>query len=112
LLLALNFIFKLFEYFFEAIEAHRVFQLDIFLFCEIFDSQTFHCAAAHIGGRAVSLPKEDGIMLQDVVLTVASVFSQAEALVMEPGKLIIRILKALLRKELLDLQWLKALLTI
>jgi hypothetical protein len=93
-------------------------QLDGLLLCEVLDPQSQHRLAvclrcAHICYSSFLVAKENGILLKNIVLAFVTIlFTKFQAFLMLASKLVVCVLERLLRKELLNLKRLVALLAI
>lgn len=112
LLLALDLGVQLIEYLVKALETNRVLQLDVVLTCEVLDSQSQVDLIARVGELLLRLTKEYGVLVHDVFRAI--LLCQGIALILHQTKLnfklIVRLLDGLRKEQMLDLQWLVALL--
>jgi len=112
LLLALDLDVQLIEYLVKALETNRVLQLDVVLTCEVLDSQSQVDLIARVGELLLRLTKEYGVLVHDVFRAI--LLCQGIALILHQAKLnfklIVRLLDGLRKEQMLDLQWLVALL--
>jgi len=112
LLLALDLGVQLIEYLVKALETNRVLQLDVVLTSEVLDSQSQVDLIARVGELLLRLTKEYGVLVHDVFRAI--LLCQGIALILHQTKLnfklIVRLLDGLRKEQMLDLQWLVALL--
>lgn len=112
LLLALDLGVQLTEYLVKALETNRVLQLDVVLTSEVLDSQGQVDLVARVGELLLRLTKEYRILVHDVFRAIF--LRQGIALILHQAKLhfelILRLLDGLGQEQMLDLQWLIALL--
>jgi len=112
LLLALDLGVELIEYLVKALETNRVLQLDVVLTSEVLDSQSQADLIARVGELLLRLTKEYGVLVHDVFRAI--LLRQGIALILHQTKLnfklIVRLLDGLRKEQMLDLQWLVALL--